>query len=109
MNPSFSKAWGHGSNVYVKRLARARRTCFRTDILSGIGRRSRLESRLHCARCFVFAAYFQRQCVMLFGGWTETPRRVRDGRSSLARDLSAALPPFLQLELTAKQYSDLEV
>jgi hypothetical protein len=35
---------------------------------------------------FVFAAYFQRQCVMLFGGWTETPRGVRGGRGSRARE-----------------------
>jgi hypothetical protein len=45
MNPSFSKAWEHESNAYAKRLARARRTCFLTDILSGIGRRSRLENQ----------------------------------------------------------------
>jgi hypothetical protein len=45
MNPSFSKAWGHESNVYVKQLVKARRICFHTGILSGIGRKSRLESQ----------------------------------------------------------------
>ena len=82
MNPSFSRPWEHESNACANRLAKARRTCFRTDILCDIGRRSRLESLSRCAHCFVFAAYFQRQCVMLFGGWTETPRAVRGGRGS---------------------------
>jgi hypothetical protein len=45
MNPSFSEAWGHESNVYVKKLVKARRTCFRTGILSGIGKKLRLESQ----------------------------------------------------------------
>ena len=45
MNPSFSRPWGHESNVYVKKLVKARKTCFRTDILSGIGKRSRLENQ----------------------------------------------------------------
>src|SRR5271155_1984185 len=90
MNPSFSRAWVHESNVYVKRLAKARRTCFRTDIQCDIGRRSRPESQLRYAHCFVFAAYFQRQCVMLSGGWTEIPRGVRNGL------VSRALPLHLQ-------------
>jgi hypothetical protein len=45
MNPSFSSAWGHESNVYVNRLVKARRTCFRMDILYDTGKRSRLVSQ----------------------------------------------------------------
>jgi hypothetical protein len=45
MIPSFSRAWGHESNVYVRKLVKARRTCFRTDILCDTGRKSRLENQ----------------------------------------------------------------
>jgi hypothetical protein len=83
MNPSFSRVWEHESNAYAKRLARARRRCFRTDILCDIGRRSRPESQLLYAHCFVFAAYFQRQCVMSSGDWTKSPREVRDCRGKV--------------------------
>jgi hypothetical protein len=46
---------------------------------------------------------------MLSGGWTEILRGIRGGLSSRARYLSAALPFLLQLEFTAKRYSDIEV
>ena len=75
MNPSFSRAWGHESNVYVKRLARARRTCFRTDILCDIGRRSRLEKPITLRTLLRICRIFSTPMCDVVRGLDRNPKR----------------------------------